>query len=98
MGHAGGFQRCRFRPRWRIDHRLVNALLSSRPEGVLQARWLNVDDHWVAHLSPVPPAARARLRVCIQHDGSLPRAARFHRKRESETLPVYMYSIHVHSL
>ena len=36
LGNAGGFQHGRFRPRWRIDHHKVNALLSSRPEGVLQ--------------------------------------------------------------
>ena len=85
IGNAGGFQRGRFRPRWRVDHHQVNALLSSRSEGVLQARRLNVDDRWLGHLPPVPPAARARLRVCIQHDDSLSRVARFHRKRESET-------------
>ena len=85
IGNARSFQSCQFRPRWRIDHHQVNALLSSRLEGVLQARRLNVDDHGIGHLPSVPPSARARLRVGIQHDDSLPSAARFHRKRQRET-------------
>ena len=85
IGDAGGLEGRRFRPGWCVDHRQVDTLHGSRIKGVSKTRRLHIGYHGGRLLTSIPPATRARLRVGVQYDDSLPGGIRRDCEREGKT-------------
>ena len=80
---ARRLERRRFRPGRRVDHRQIDTLLGGSLDRVLKTRRLDIRHYGSGLLSPVPPAAGARLRVRIQYDDRPPLARGLDRQRKS---------------
>ena len=83
IGDARRLERGRFRPGRRVDHRQVDVLFGGGLDRVFKPQRLDISHYGSGLLSPVPPAAGARLWVGIQYDDRPTLAHGFDRQRKS---------------